>query len=306
MPCPLLRAWPVHSDGHGWTPSVDRHRAGGRELPPVAPCAAAGHYCAMIPKTRGVGRPTALLLAAILLSAGTPAVAQAPDTASPDRWKFAADLALTSASGNENITVLTSSLNVVHLLESAYELELTARYRYGESRAAVVARNVKGNLKFDFRPEATVSPFLFGAAERDPFRRIDVRLDAGAGAKYTFARWPDGKASVSLAALYSYEDRAVAGVQPPVAAVERDARWSLRVRGAKQLSSGFTLEHTTFYQPVWDAGGDYLLNSETTARMVLRQWIAVTFAYTFERDSTPLPGVAADDRLVKAGVSLQW
>ncbi len=240
-------------------------------------------------------------------AAGTGPAPAADDTLfPPDRWKFGLDFSLTSASGNEDITVLTSGFKMTHLLKSQYELELGANYRYGMSQGEVVARNAKGEAKFDFQPEAPFSPFVFATAERDPFRKLDLRAHGGAGAKYSLVETDDAEASLSLAGLYSYEDHRLDGPSPGVPKFQREARLSWRFVGRKQWGGGMSVNNTTYYQPVWDVAGDYLFSTDTTARMVLKKWIAVTFGYTFERDSTPLPDVNPNDQLIRGGISLQW
>lgn len=255
-----------------------------------------------------------LSFAAIALTCATPlhgqdaepAPAAADSTAVPDRWRFGLDLALTSSSGNEDISVFTGDFSVTHLITSAYELELTGGYRYGSSHGEVVARNAKGDLKFDFAPEAAVSPFLFGSLEQDPIHRIDLRANGGAGAKYTFVRSDETEVSLSVATLYSYEDRRLVAPVGAIEPIQREGRLSWRFEGRRDFASGIRLENTTYYQPVWNKGGDYLLSFDTTARVLLNEFLAVTFGYTFERDSTPLPEVEANDSLLRAGVALQW
>lgn len=261
-------------------------------------------------------------LVAVSAIRGAPATAQGPSAADaprvssvdsagapsvpPDRWGFGLDLALTSSSGNENITVLTTGFKITHLITDDYELELTANYRYGMSAGEVVARNIKSDMKFDFQPEATFSPFLFASAERDPFRKLDLRAHGGAGAKYLLVSSDDTRVSFSLGALYSYEDRRLAEPTPDLAPFQREGRLSWRFKGRHELNDGIHLENTTYYQPVWNIGADYLFNSDTSVRMVVNKFLALSFGYTYERDSTPLPDVRPDDQLLRAGVSLQW
>src|SRR5690606_39872284 len=48
--------------------------------------------------------------------------------------------------------------------------------------------------------------FVFSSAERDRFKRLDLRSNGGGGLKYRFRSGGRGRASLSAAALYSYED----------------------------------------------------------------------------------------------------
>jgi Protein of unknown function, DUF481 len=231
----------------------------------------------------------------------------AADTTHPRPWAFGVDLAYTSSSGNENISLLTSSFQVRHTVNNTYQLDLTGGLRYGETHGAVEARNLRGGLKWSFGPEREFSPFLFATIEQDAFRQLGLRANTGLGANYHALHRDDADIELSLAALYSYEDHHIGGILPPdVAPYFRDERLSWGFKGKKTFHTGIELQNTTQYQPVWNAFGNYLLDSETTARAVVNHWLALTFGYTFQRNSRPLPGVKANDQLVRAGVSLQW
>lgn len=239
---------------------------------------------------------------------GAPGPAAAPaDTTHPKSWAFGVDLSWTSSSGNENISLLTSSFQVTHHVDNAYKLELTGKFRYGETRGAVEARNLSAGLKWSLGPQRDISPFLFATVERDAFRQLGLRANSGLGVIYHAVHRSDADVELSLAALYSYEDHHIGGVVPPdVAPYFRDERISWGFKGKRTFKNGIELRNTTQYQPVWNAFGNYLLDSETTVRAIVNHWLALTFGYTFQRNSRPLPGVLADDQLVHAGVSLQW
>lgn len=220
---------------------------------------------------------------------------------------MSAELSYTDQSGNRQLRVLTGGINVSHLQKDAFRLDGSVQSRYGESENEVVARNHYASLAFDLHPEDTWSPFLFADAERDPFKRLDARASGGAGAKYTIFREENGtsRADASLALLYSYENRAAAGTEP--APSDRHlARWSLRVRGNRQLTPGIELSHVSFVQPAWGQLADYLLRSETGAKILLMERLALSVEYQLNRNARPLEGVEPDDRLFKTGLIIDF
>ena len=236
-----------------------------------------------------------------------PAVQAAPAAKppAPDRWRVVLDLAFSGSSGNQNLSVLTTGARITRLVKEDFELEANAQLRYGRSEGEEVARNVRGGLKVVIFPKARWSPFISTTLENDPFRKLDLRANGGAGAEFVLVKAPRTNVQFSLGALYSYED--IAG-QPGSAAfrhLQETALWSLRLRGQKQFQSGLQLEHNTQYQPRWNVGSDYNLTTDTSARIMLNDRIAFTFGFRFERDSTPRQGVERDDRLTRAGVTIQ-
>jgi hypothetical protein len=168
----------------------------------------------------GRRRPLPLALAALLLLVpAVPATAQRADAES--RWGVTVDLGFNGSRGNTRLTVLSTGVGVKHLITEDFRLDWSGSMRYGESEGEVVARNLRSQLGFDLNPEATVSPFFFANAERDRFRRLRMRGDGGAGAKYTFWRERNDEVSFSFAALYSREEffpRPTGELTPPPAA----------------------------------------------------------------------------------------
>ncbi|MBW3552823.1 MAG: DUF481 domain-containing protein [Gemmatimonadetes bacterium] len=233
-----------------------------------------------------------------LLLLAAPAAAQDPPS---ERWAFELGLALNSAGGNQDLTAFTSTLELTHLQKESFELGFNGGVRYGRSGGEDVAQNMRATLNFDFRPEARWTPFLFASGEKDPFRKLDLRFNGGAGAKRTF--WRDGWSEVSLsgAALYSHENLELA---VPGDEITRTARWSWRARGRHELSDRSRFEQVFFYQPEWRHAGDYLLESFSSIRLGITRSLALNLTFLYERDSTPAPDVDPDDWSLATGVNL--
>ncbi|MEJ2502557.1 MAG: DUF481 domain-containing protein [Gemmatimonadota bacterium] len=246
---------------------------------------------------------TAAVLA-LLIAAPTRVLAQDDDP--PPRWAAEVGFGLTTSGGNEKLTVLATNISVTRLDTDQYELDAGTRFRYGRSGGEDVAQNLRGNIGLDLWPRAKWSPFLFADAENDPFKRLRLRLNAGAGVKHTFYQEEWDEVSFSGALLYSREMLTVAdslaGV--PGAGISQTARWSWRGRARFDFGDGRRLEHTVFYQPAWDDFGDYLLEAVASARWALNTHLAFTTTLRYDRDSTPPPEVVADDWSLSVGLTL--
>lgn len=218
------------------------------------------------------------------------------------RWASVTELTLTDASGNNDMTVFTTGFTLRHLRTELYSFELQLQGRYGASDGEQVAENYKGSLTFDFAPGSRWSPFLHTTAEHDPFRRLDVRMNSGAGARYRLYREQNrGEADISVAMMHSYEALRNEGIT----ATTNRARWNVRVNGSRRVHEGVTVSHRTQYQPIVDQLGDYLLTMETGLRVHLNNHVALSVSHEFNRDSMPAADVHPDDRLLKAGVQVQ-
>jgi hypothetical protein len=240
----------------------------------------------------------AVAAAGPLLGPGLAAQADEP----ADRWSGDVGLSVNGSGGNERLTVVTTELGLSHMETSRYELGFRGRARYGRSEGEEVARSVRGSLNADFGPDQAWAPFLFASAEHDRFRRLDLRLNSGAGLKHTF--WREGWSELSLsgAVLYWYENLMVPDTVGT--GVTHSARWSWRGRARGQLRDGARVEQVVFFQPAWDRIGDYLLEAQTTARVALSASLALNSSFLFQRDSTPAPDVTPDDWAITIGLSL--
>lgn len=225
----------------------------------------------------------------------------------PDRWKVSAEFSYTDQSGNKVLRLLSGGLSVSHREKEAFELEGSVESRYGRSGGEVVARNDFGSLSVDLQPNRSWSPFLFFTAERDPLKRLAARFNGGAGAKYTpYRGGGNDEVSLSLALLYSYEDVSATEEFPALTPASRSARWSLRGRASRELRPGISLQHTSFYQPIVDEVANYLLRSETGAKVLLMERLALSIGYQLNRTSQPPEGVEPEDRLFKTGLIIDF
>ena len=153
---------------------------------------------------------------------------EAGDAEEPDRWQVSAELSYTDQSGNNELRLFTGGLNLTHLQPDRFELNSTLQSRYGKSEGELVARNYYGSLSFDLYPQNRVSPFLFVDAERDPFKRLNLRASGGAGAKYTFYR-PGGGSRRSVPFPSRCSLRTATSPPSPMSGIRRARRWGAGV-----------------------------------------------------------------------------
>ena len=223
-----------------------------------------------------------------------------------NRWSAEAGLTLQASGGNQSLTAFTATAALGHLRPDVFEANLNGRFNYGETDGQRVAENLRGELTVDLWPQAAWSPFLFATAEEDPIKKLEARLNAGAGAKRTF--WQEGwnEVSSSVSLLYSYENLAVADSLGT--GVTETARWSLRITGRKELGAGSRLEQIVLFQPAWDHIDDYQLESVTKFRLALSEQLSLATEVLYQRDNTPAPEVGPDDYSISVGLSLatEW
>lgn len=220
----------------------------------------------------------------------------------PDRWAAAVDLGFASSSGNSDLTSLTTGIRLKHLQTRLFKLEWSIAFRYGESQGTVVARNLQSKLDFDVGPSARVAPFVFASAERDPFRKLDLRARTGSGVKYTFYREDPGEASVRVAAQYSRENFTNPAVQP----ARTDGAWSMEFKGNRGLGENIKVENTTTFTPVFDDFADHNLDVASKISSRISRHLALTLTHAYGYDSTPADGVGRTDQRFQAGLTIDF
>lgn len=219
-----------------------------------------------------------------------------------DRWAAALDLGFASSSGNSDLVSLTTGVRVKHLQTRHFKLEWSFGFRYGESQGTVVARNLQSKLDFDVGPAARVAPFIFASAERDPFRKLDLRARTGSGVKYTFYRENPGEASVRIAAQYSRESFTRSAAQDP----RNDGAWSMEFKGNRGLGDSVKLENTTTFTPVFDDFADHNLDVASKVSSRISKHLALTLTHAYGYDSTPADGVGRTDQRFQAGLTIDF
>ncbi|MEX0893157.1 MAG: DUF481 domain-containing protein [Gemmatimonadota bacterium] len=253
----------------------------------------------------------ALTLAALLYA---PARAQDPPpppadeeaaAAVVDRWRIELDLGFSAASGNSDLVVLTSGFELRHLLTDDFQFEWELGYQYGESESEVVRREWKSSLEVTVYPRDRVSAFAVTNANRNPFKKLDLKTQSGAGVRFQPYRSSDGNLTVKASALYDRQQYLTKG-DPSLEPVDTNGRWQVEVTGMRRLGAVVRLDNATKYVPIWDAGDDYTFENVLKASSQISRTMALSFRHKFEHDSTPRPGVKRDDHNVYAGLTFTF
>lgn len=221
----------------------------------------------------------------------------------PDRWRLAVDFGFNGQMGNTQLVALSTGFQLKHLETQRFEFELTSSYRYGRSRGETVARSTQMRVTVKAFPQARWSPFVFSSAERDRFKRLDLRSNGGGGMSYRMWNSSSGRLAFSAAALYSYENFTPTAAAPP-SPTRQDARWNVRVEAERKLGDAAKVTHASAWQPVWDHASDYDVEMTTTLATRISERVSMTMNHVYEHDSEPPDGVKREDQRLVVGLRL--
>lgn len=172
--------------------------------------------------------------------------------------------------------------------DSNLEFRAEMRFQYAdapnsEEVVKVTARSSRYSLGLDYKPYGQFSPFFFGSAEASLQQRVAHRYAAGGGAKLRLIPPGDNEASLSLALLWE-ETQALHPAEGQDASVTL-ARWSLRLRASRRLSSSVTMTHQTLWQPAAKELGSYTTETQTGLAIALNSSLSMTVTLRDRYDS---------------------
>jgi len=247
-----------------------------------------------------------LWIAAVAILLPTTAAALPRDSTPKAHWSGTGELSFTDMAGNKSLSLLTAGLGARRVNDTHYEVLFSSSASYGRSDGTVAVASVQGELSLRFRPSRRISPFLRSTAAHDAIRNLRIRLSMAAGAELNLIA--DGPSSVTLGAalLQDYESRDLPEGSLDPAAVS-STRFNLQFRGATPIRPGVQVSHSTQLEPVAGRFDDYLLTSRTALKVALTDALAFQTTYTFNRDTTPPPGVVfRNDRVLATGLVVRW
>ncbi len=175
--------------------------------------------------------------------------------------------------------------------DSTVEFRAEMRFSYAdapndEEVVKVTARSSRFSLSLDYRPYDRFSPFYFGSAEASLQQRVAHRYASGGGAKLRLIPPGDNRLDLSLALLWE-ETRAL-NPAPDKRATVTLARWSLRLRADRRLSSAVTMSHQTLWQPAAKALNSYTTETQTGLAVALNSALSTTVTLRDRYDSAAI------------------
>lgn len=191
------------------------------------------------------------------------------------------------------------------------ELEARAEIIYGDSEIEdsgrqVVKRALLGSLTADYRPNGTLSPFVYVTVETNLEKKIDTRYSIGVGAKQTFLKSKETESSLSVALLDELTVPRPTTAEPIPST--RLTRWSLRGRVRHRFDDRLRMTHMTFWQPSASTTSVYTMRSTSEAEYALTSVVGLATSMQVNYDSEAmLRGAQANhDGQFLFGVTARW
>jgi putative salt-induced outer membrane protein len=235
------------------------------------------------PGVHRAGRFSAIVLAAVLVTAGTAAAQENTE----DAWSGSLGLSLVATSGNSDTQTLGLDL-AVKKKPDPWGWEATATYLKSEQDGDTTAERYGGSLRGDRKLSERWALFSAVSAEHDAFAGYDLRGVLELGASYSALRGPVHELSLDAGLSWTTEDR-IAG---------EDQDFMGGVFGLKygwHPRKGTVVGQKLVWYPNFDQTSDWRLTSETTLQAALSERLALKFGYQVRYDHEPVPGFDETD-----------
>lgn len=238
-------------------------------------------------------RATTLLhmrFALLIIVVCTTVLARVPATAHAQTksrtWSGGLEAAASLYQGNTDQRTIFSKTELGRA-DSTMELNGSVSFGYADAARDSLPRTVTkrtwlATLAFDYRPHATLSPFMFANYESSYEKRILDRVGIGAGAKAVVLGSDATQMNFSVAVL---AERLRPTRLSSDSTTRSAARWSGRVRFKHQFDPRLKFSHTTFWQPQVNDLERYTVNSTSELSLAVRGSTSFTLSYMSLYDS---------------------
>lgn len=241
---------------------------------------------------------------------------QAPDSAPakpppppPNPWSGTIQANGTAFFGSSDQRVVGARSTVART-DSSFELGASAQVVYGDAKRTGEARRVskrtlRGTVSLDYRPHASLSPFVLGTLESNLEKKIESRYSISVGAKQTLIRTPQSETSISAALL---DEFTVPVVLTDDAPSTRLTRWSFRGRVRHRFDDRLRASHVTFYMPSARTSARYLVRSTSEAHYAITRVVNLTTSLQVNYDSEAIArgALVNHDGQLLFGIGAKW
>lgn len=189
--------------------------------------------------------------------------------------------------GNSEQTIATTRASVTRT-GSATEVDGEFQFNYGEATgpdgvAFVAKRSWLTRVTGQYRPFNPVSPFAVASIESSFEKRIDVRYNAGLGARVNAISTPRTTLNWSVALLgekTEFDEEVGPGAE------EELARWSTSLKVRRTLADeGVVFNSETSYRPEFDAFDRFTLSSTSSLSYALSDDLSMKVSFIDNYDS---------------------
>ena len=164
-----------------------------------------------------------------------------------------------------------------------------------------IARSQFGHIRHNYRLTPRFSTLAFLQGQYDPFKRIENRYLAGAGAQTDLLKDADWRSVLGASIMYENEE-----LTDNNGITTSDARLSFFLSVFRDVKEGVDVDFVGFYQPLVDNLGDARASVTFGMRADIAGELYTFVRYVAEYDSEPAPGVDDLDQSLRAGLGYKF
>jgi len=253
-------------------------------------------------------RAHGILLAILLLAAALPARAQIVNVLTPwvkapsDGFCFSVGESIALRQGNTNFFSIAGDISLRYLAgDHQLKLLVASDLKFVDDERKL--NHHFSHLRYIWRFHPGLSLYLFGQAEHNEFRAMELRAVGGAGLEVELAATDWIRAALAISIMPEYE------VVTDEEEYEHEGGYTTRLSPYFTLAVAakpwITLASTTFLQPGMPRG-DFRVFHEDALIVELTKHLSLKLALKVTHDSEPPLGVEPTDISIKQGFKLKF
>lgn len=216
----------------------------------------------------------------------------------------AAEAALDLRTGNTQLLLLSGSL-LGRYRTGRHLVFLLARKEFGKQGGERFSNKDFEHLRYRYAVLERLEAELFAQHDQDEFRRLAVRLLAGAGPRVTLIATDEFNGAAGLAYMLEYE-QLDDGPYADSGDETLDHRLSGYLTGGLQLDDRLHFAQSVYAQPRIDQPDDLRVLGETELAVALDQHFSLKLTFSLAYDSRPPDGRRGLDTGTKTSLQLRF
>ncbi len=208
------------------------------------------------------------------------------DTITNVSYKWEISFGLKLLKGNTEQVGINSGFTFERLGPD-YEFKIKGNHTYGESRGVKDVNKGDGDIRLDVNFLKRFTAFVLFLPGYNEFQKLDLKVSAGGGLKYTFIKNTTGDHSISLALLYDYWKY--------TELEKKMMRFSLRPMHFQKINEVLTLFFIVFYQPDVNNFQDYRIFGKLILNFKISKYFSFDVIVTDEYNNIVPSGVKRND-----------
>jgi len=193
--------------------------------------------------------------------------------------------------GNTEKDEYTAGLKMQYDNNESYLIWSDVIGTYGEANGVRNTNKTYAHIRFVHDITHGIDWETFIQSETNEFTKVERKRLAGLGVRFNYEHDTWGVFYLGLGGFYEY----IAYTDPLLDPTENNARVNSYIAYVKTFDSGHSFAYVAYYQPRFDAFGDYISSQAVELKLHIIETLYLKFKIYYDVDTKPAVGVEETD-----------